>query len=337
MALEPPRIADSIIVEALDKQYDFSVVALIFLPIGNDPASWVYRAEAGEGRTLFLKVRAGNGFSTASLRVPYILQQQGLPHVLAPLPARDGTLWISLEDHVLALYPFIEGQNGADVGLTNDQWQAFGTLVAQIHACRLPHEVLRRTPREAFVPSRRELMGELEKVIHRGAFADDLQQEAAAFWASKQEVIGTLVARADALGDELRTKRAPDVLCHADMHPWNLLVEEDGTWWLIDWDEVVVALKERDLMFVVGGIGGDGVGAEATEVFLEGYGGETVDARALSYYRTAWAVQDIAAYGEALFISPKLSEASGRAALEGFVSLFATGNIAERALGQRSE
>jgi spectinomycin phosphotransferase len=44
------------------------------------------------------------------------------------------------------------------------------------------------------------------------------------------------------------------VLCHADLHTWNVLVDGDGRLWLVDWDEAILAPRERDLMFLVGGI-----------------------------------------------------------------------------------
>jgi spectinomycin phosphotransferase len=182
------------------------------------------------------------------------------------------------------------------------------------------------------VPGRRELIVQLEELVHRQAVAGDLQAEWVAFWQSQRDVIDELVRRVDALGQQLREASTFRALCHADMHPWNLHLDGDGNWWLIDWDDVVLALKECDLMFVVGGIGGDGVGPHQTRWFLQGYGSDAVDPLALAYYRTAWAVQDIGAYGQELFFAPHLGRASRRAALQGFKSLFAPGNIVERAL-----
>ena len=96
----------------------------------------------------------------------------------------------------------------------------------------------------------------------------------------------------------------PLVLCHADLHTWNVMIDGDGELWLIDWDEVIRAPKERDLMFVVGGISTSLIQPHETEWFFEGYGETTVDPLALSYYRHAWAVQDIGSYGEASLLSP---------------------------------
>ena len=58
-----------------------------------------------------------------------------------------------------------------------------------------------------------------------------------------------------------------------------------------------------------------------------------VDPRLLAYYRTAWAVQDIAAYGEQVLMTPAAGEATRRAAVDDFKSLFRPGKIVDLALG----
>ena len=117
------------------------------------------------------------------------------------------------------------------------------------------------------------------------------------------------------------------VLCHADMHTWNVLLDSGGQIWLVDWDETILAPKERDLMFVIGGIGRDLVSPHETERFLQGYKNTAIDADALCYYRYAWAVQDMGAYAEEVFLAPDLSAQSRRAAARDFMSLFEPGNI----------
>ena len=61
--LEPPSLADSTILAALRAHYGIASAVLTFLPIGNDSASFVYRVEAANGASYFLKERSGAGFS----------------------------------------------------------------------------------------------------------------------------------------------------------------------------------------------------------------------------------------------------------------------------------
>jgi len=173
----------------------------------------------------------------------------------------------------------------------------------------------------------RELIPDLEALLTAAAPDDPVARELAAFWRARRDVIHALVERADALGRQLARSRFPLVLCHADLHTWNVLVDAERILWIVDWDEAILAPKERDLMFVVGGLGHDLVRPHDTECFFEGYGEATIDRRLLAYYRAAWAVQDIAAYGEQALLVPTLGEETRRAEMHGFMDLFDPGSI----------
>ena len=151
----------------------------------------------------------------------------------------------------------------------------------------------------------------------------------AAFWRDRRELILELVARADQAGRRLAGRPWRPVLCHADLHTFNVLVEPGGGLWLVDWDEAILAPRERDLMFVVGGISDRLVAPADTERFLEGYGDAAVDPDLLGYYRLAWAVLDVAAYGDEVTGVPWLSEESRAASVDGFMGLFEPGGIVE--------
>ena len=177
------------------------------------------------------------------------------------------------------------------------------------------------------------MLEQLLAAIESQTCTDPVQVELAGFWLERGETIRSLVRRSDALAHRLRTAAAELVLCHADLHTWNILLDSHAHLWLVDWDETTLALKERDLMFVIGGIGPGLVSPRETACFLRGYGETEIDPLALTYYRYAWAVQDMAAYGEQVFFAPGLSETSRRDALAGFQSLFAPGNIVDIAFG----
>ena len=329
---EPPKIGDAEIEAALRGRYDVAVATLTFLPLGSDSASFVYRVDAADGAAFFLKVRAGSGFGVPSLAVPRFLCDRGVPHIVGPLPTATGELWTGVDGFALSLWLFIDGRVGADVGLSGAQWRTLGAAVREIHATVLPPDLAQIVPREAFIPSRRGLIDELEACLSEPSLTDRSQREWAAFWRFRRDVIHRVVQRADDLGRRLRRKSIASVLCHADLHTWNVLVDARQQLWLIDWDETILAPKERDLMFAVGGIGGDSVTPNSTACFLQGYGLAEVDSTALAYYRYAWAVQDIAAYGERVFFMPDLGEASRCDAVDSFKSLFEPGRIVSRAL-----
>jgi spectinomycin phosphotransferase len=327
---EPPVLAEARIVTALRASFGIRVAALAFLPIGNDPASWAYRVEAVQGPACFLKVRAGAG-PMPGAAVPGHLRRHGVPNVLAPLATSAGAAYVRVDGFALALYPLLDARSGADGGLSPAQWRQLGAAVRQLHAVPPTAELTGMVGREAFRPSRRELVADLEALVAADP-ADPLAAALARSWRARQEVIGALVERADLLGRELARASFPLVLCHADLHTRNVLVDADQRLWLVDWDEAVLAPRERDLMFVVGGgIGHGMVRPGDTEHFLQGYGEASVDPRLLAYYRCAWAVQDVATCAEQVLITPGLGEVTRRAAVEGFDDLFAPGNIVDLA------
>jgi len=331
--LEPPGLADEAIVGSLEAGYGILIRAVTFLPLGADSASAAYRIDTVEGASYFLKVRTLDGFSNLSLLVPRFLHDQGVPHVLSPLPAISQAPWVVVGNFALSLFPFLEGHRAADVGLSELHWTSLGTMLRQVHASRLPPALMEIMPRESFTPSRRAVLTRLEAQVTAELSPDPLKRELAAFWRARREEIHTLIDRADALGHRLRSRPAPLVLCHADLHTWNVLLDPSQQLWVVDWDETILSLKERDLMFVVGGIGADQVRIYETACFLRGYGDVAIDPLALSYYRYAWAVQDMGAYGEQVYFSPDLGEETRRNALAGFMDLYEPGNIVAIAVG----
>jgi spectinomycin phosphotransferase len=82
----------------------------------------------------------------------------------------------------------------------------------------------------------------------------------------------------------LRSRSVPYVICHADLHPANLLRDHAGHVYVIDWDEVMQAPKERDFIFLR---------EPQTDTFWEGYGEKEIDWLALTYYRWERIVQDL--------------------------------------------
>jgi spectinomycin phosphotransferase len=329
---EPLQLDEADIRAALRQYFGLEAAELVFLPLGDDTGSAAYRLDAAGGGRYFLKARRGGDFSAASLAVPRHLCDRGVPHVLAPLPTLAGRLWAPAGDYALSLSPFVEGRVGAAGGLSGAQWRALGTTTRHIHDDPLTPALRSLVRRESYAPSRRELLPALEAVAAAPIAVDPVQDELAAFWRRRGGLIRQVAARCDALSDEMRRGERPLSLCHGDLHTWNVLLDESGALWLVDWDEVTLAPRERDLMFVIEGIGPGLVSPADTAAFMGGYGPAEVDHRTLTYYRYAWAVQDIMAYGERAVLLPEFSVETRREALADLARLFEPGEIVDLAL-----
>jgi spectinomycin phosphotransferase len=296
----------------------------VFLPFGNDASAWAYRLQAADGAGYFLKVRQGIR-NEAGLVVPRYLRDHGVPSVVAPLPTQSRTLWTGLAGYALILYPFIDGRTGMEFGLSDDQWPEFGTTIRRLHDTALPSNLAAGVKRDTFQPQWSPVVRSLDDHISTRSFADPTQVALATFWQGRRAEIQALVERAEALGELLQAASLPFVLCHADAHTANVLVDADQQIWIVDWDETLLAPKERDLMFIVGATDPrNRTRPREQELFFRGYGPSDVDRLALVYYRYEWAVQEIGDNGERVF-QPATGADTKRDALQGFMRSFEPG------------
>jgi spectinomycin phosphotransferase len=241
---EKPDLPDEMLLACIREHYGIPAARVAFLPVGNDASACAYRVTAEDGRAYLLKLKRGDVY-TASLTVPRYLAESGIAQVVAPL----ATATPHAGDFALILYPFIDGENGMDAGLSAAQWTELGSIMRRIHATRLPAGLAAQVRREDFMPPWAATVAELAARIDVGAVHDPLEAELAAFWQPRAAEIAAIVARTEALGRRLTAVPPAFVLCHSDIHTANVLIDRAGGLHIVDWDGVVLAPAERDLMF----------------------------------------------------------------------------------------
>lgn len=300
--LEKPDIADADILACLRREHGLNVTRITFLPLGADRGTAVYRAVT-DAADYFVKLRSG-GFDEMTILVPKLLHDQGIRQVIAPLATQSAQLWTPLGDFALTVSPFIEGCDAYEVDLIDDQWVEFGRVLNAIHAAQIPATVLERIRREDFSADWRERVRRYMGLIEESHFDDPVAAAVAAFLHERRELVERLVVRAETLGMVLQRRSLPFILCHADIHAGNLLITPGGQVYIVDWDTLILAPKERDLMYPGGGLFGDKRAPHDEEaLFYRGYGAARIDADVLLYYRFERIVQDIAAYCEQLLLT----------------------------------
>ena len=301
--LEPPDLPEESIIACIQQEYGLDMHHLEFLPLGADVNAAVYRLQAADGKAYFAKLKRGK-FAEITVALPRFLRDQGIAQIIAPLWAHSGQLWVGLQDYRLVLYPFVAGRNGFEVVLSPAQWAAFGAALRRVHTVRLPVELETALPHECYSPRFREQVMRFLEETSLGIFDDPVTVKVAALLREKEAIIRDLIQRAEGLAASLHDQLPDYVLCHSDIHAGNLLVGEDGALYLVDWDEPILAPKERDLMFIAGAQGFHGVTAQQEErLFYQGYGATQINQAALAYYRFERIIQDIAAFGEQLLLS----------------------------------
>jgi spectinomycin phosphotransferase len=298
--LTPPDLSPDVIAAYVRKAYNVDVTQVTFLPLGADADAAVYRLDSADSGAYFLKLRRAR-FDEIAVAVPAFLHEHGAPAVMTPLLTTGGALWTSGHGFAWILYPFFDGPNGFVSPLSAAQWLTLGKSLRAVHAAVLPASLAARIPREDYSPRWRDTVTAFSEQIEDGRFTDPIAERLAVDWRAKQEEIATLVERAADLALRLREKSLPVVLCHTDLHAGNVLLGADDDLAIVDWDDPILAPKERDLMFFGAGVGAIWDTRREETLFYQGYGPVEIDLTALAYYRYERIVADFAAYGEQIF------------------------------------
>jgi len=325
--LTKPDISDDAVVSVLNG-FGLRSAELSFLPSG-DANSAVYRVTTDDRARYVLKSRCGD-FDEIAATVPAWLYSRGLLRVMAPIRTTANQLWIHAHGFDWMLYPFFDGKNAFERPLSKSQWTALGETIREVHAITLPPNLARRVPRESYSPHNRTIVKALDSQLDRRSFDNPVAAQLAAFWMSKRGEIQSMVERAEQLEQKTQQQAASFVLCHSDLHAGNVLVGADNQLTIVDWDNPIFAPKERDLMFVGGGIGGSWNDPRESEWFFTGYGPAEIDPIAIAFYRYERIVVDIAEYGQRIF-DPKGTPGDQQSDLRKLMGGFAPNNVIDTA------
>ncbi|HEU5379135.1 MAG TPA: aminoglycoside phosphotransferase family protein, partial [Ktedonobacteraceae bacterium] len=277
-----------------------------------------------QGASSLLKVRSGALYEPGCL-VPAYLSEQGITSVVAPLPTRNHAFWARREDWTVIVYPFLEGETSW-TGMTDEQWKETGSIFKQIHQVAPPSSGFEALRKETFDPTGYAQWIRMFEAHHlRESSGESASQRTLrSSWTRNQATIHAVVVSLEKLAAALRRRELPYVICHADLHPANLLRDRMGQVFVIDWDEVMLAPKERDFLFLKESPA-DSETLPGAPAFFQGYGQGDIDWIALTYYRYERVIQDVIACAENVCLRNDLGEGSRESEAQLFQDVLAQG------------
>ncbi|MGY0007678.1 phosphotransferase enzyme family protein [Micromonospora sp. I033] len=284
---------DRLLAARLAEDFGLTLVTATPVDLGADPAAALWRATARDGHAYAVKLTGGG--TPAGTAVAAELARRGVPGVPAPLATRNGRLAAVHDGRRLTVVPWVSDSPAPAGGIRPAHWRGYGAVLAAVHATPVTGE-LAGLPREDHTHATvgaavRETDRRLRAVPDD---ADRWTREAAEGWRAAAGDLARLLDAVDRLGARLRDRPAELVLCHGDPHLGNLLLGPDGQVWLIDWDDAVLAPRERDLMMVLGGGPAFAPGGRVDEAaFRAGYGPVTPDPVRLAYHLGVRALDDM--------------------------------------------
>jgi len=295
-------LSDQRIIECLNIYYDIKVAALTPLLLGADMNASVYKAQANDQRSYFIKLKLGHQHDIG-VAILTLLHEEGIQQIVPPLKNTQGQPTQPVDEFTLIVYPFIESQNGFSQILTDDQWFNLGKVLKKVHEFKMPPATQDHIRRETYSSKWRDLVKSLYGHIEAKPSGDEVAKKLLMFMKERKDEIHRLVDTAEHLSQKIRQQSEEFVLCHADIHGGNVLIGTDGSIYIVDWDDPIMAPKERDLMFIGGGVANVWNNLHEEEFFYKGYGETRINKSMLAYYRHERIVQDIAEYAQALLLT----------------------------------
>jgi spectinomycin phosphotransferase len=225
----------------------------------------------------------------------------GLEFVLAPLPAVDGASVRRVGlCHSVAVFPFVDaGAGGFGDSIGPERRAEMVRLLVRLH--QATPIVAMGQPLELGFAGRAGLEAAMHDVDRSweaatGASSDrpgnpgggPYAEPARAWLASHIDDLGRLLDDFDDVVRAVTATQVPPVITHGEPHPGNVMHSVDELF-LIDWDTVALAPPERDLWLLATDSG------EEAALYRDATGHE-VNSAALSLYRQAWDLADIAVY-----------------------------------------
>lgn len=315
------------IINCLSAYYRIGVTALSLLPVGADTNASIYKVQASDHKTYFVKLKRGH-FNDVNIAVLDLLQMAEIQQLIPPVKTIEGKQIQRVEDFTFIVYPFVEGRDGFSHSLTDEQWISLGRALRQVHEIDVPSSLQTRIRREEFSSKWRDAVRSLyarsETVYH----SDEVALKLWKFLQENRSTIQKLADRSEQLSQKARSQPFKFVLCHADIHAGNVLVDDKEALYIVDWDDPILASKERDLMFIGGGVGNVWNKSHEEKLFYQGYGETDIDWTLLAYYRYERIVEDIVVYSQELLFKP--TEGADRLEMYGhFMDMFAPNGVVD--------
>lgn len=291
-----PEIDKTQLREMLARDYGVMVTDLAFVPAG-----WIsacYRLAGNDGTQWFLKLQPLSGPQPTAASCPafYLplsleLRRGGwLPDIAYPIPTMRGGLWTFWDGWRVILHNHIDGQTVGLQGMTDDVVARLARLVARMHQA-LPGLHLDVQLFDTYaLPFEVQVMDVLAALQSSDLAATAGQQGLRDLIMPYQDDVLRAFHAARSLGEQVKAAHPPVVVCHTDLHGDNLMLDEAGRLYILDWEGAILAPPEQDLVMFADG-------PQFREVFMPAYEAESgpfvPDPERLEFYSLRRLLEDL--------------------------------------------
>ncbi|SHE32438.1 Phosphotransferase enzyme family protein [Seinonella peptonophila] len=236
----------------LKEHYDIDISTILEQQPGW--AALAYKLD-NDRNSYFLKVyeksRASTAKWTALIDVympilEWLMHNSGLKgKVPVPLITKNGDYKYEDPDGIYLLFEFIDGQTIGDQELMEEQIIQFSEIIAELHLFGEEIPIGTDAIREDFHVPYLQLIRNLFDKEYRN-LSNDIKEVIKPYI----EPLSLLVDQVEKLAILLKNSNLKMVLCHTDIHNWNLMQHKKHLI-LIDWEGLKLAPIEADMIFFI--------------------------------------------------------------------------------------
>jgi spectinomycin phosphotransferase len=178
--------------------------------------------------------------------------QRILPHIPHPIPTLNMQLSIHVGKLLLVLSNFIEGTIVGHNALTDNTLARLANMLGTLHR-RTPEVNLPYPLTEHFDIVFEDTLvtttSKLDRILSSKRHGLRLLRDTLLL---RREEILRYLQRLKKLQRAVRETQKPMVICHPDLHGENLMVDDQGHLYILDWENAMIAPPEHDLFFFAG-------------------------------------------------------------------------------------
>ena len=254
---DPMKITTGL-VRVIQDAYGIRLVSIEHMPVGF--VGIHYKAHDQSKRDYFITVYDESRLARISaerlyfsLPAVYSLYQSGqFTDLVAPILTLSGKLWIHFMGLPVVLYPFVEGHLLAEEDANGEVIQSeLGRLAARLHLAHLDARIENPLYEQFKFHFETPLRSKLE-ILDRFHGEDSGKTALRDLLLPQKRKILSLLDRLHELAAHMQQIAPTFVICHTDIHSWNVIRKKDQRLVIIDWEGIMLAPAEHDLFIFTG-------------------------------------------------------------------------------------
>ena len=213
--------------------------------------------------------------------------------ISCPILTNDGQYQCEDNHYIFLLFPYIEGYTLCDKPMSFEQKKEMAEIISELHRYGGEIPVATNHIKEDFTLP---FCDELRELV-----ASNLQPrnyEARNILKKYETILINNIKKIYMLAEKLSKESLRHVLCHTDVHGWNLI--QASRLILIDWEGLKLAPPEADLFAFIGDCFWHNCSKEFLEIYKKVHPEFKINPDMLTFYQIRRRLEDICAFAQGL-------------------------------------